>query len=187
MGFDTGPGNTLLDHWICRHKGEPFDRDGAWSASGRVHRGLLEQLIRHPYFQRTGPRSTGKEVFNLAWLDSVLDELADIPAQDVQATLLELTTSSIANAISDCPYAIAEIYICGGGCHNTHMMASLSAQLAPATVASTAQLGMDPDWVEAATFAWLAHRTLEGLAGNAEVVTGATGARVLGGVYWGAT
>lgn len=185
MGFDTGPGNTLLDHWINKHRGDPFDRDGAWSASGRVHQPLLECLLTHPYFQKKGPRSTGKEAFNLAWLDGELEKFPQVTPLDVQATLLELTATSIATAIREIPFDIPEVYICGGGSHNTSLMKRLSAQLAPATLASTAAIGMDPDWVEAATFAWLASRTLNGLKGNSEVVTGAAGARVLGGIYWG--
>jgi anhydro-N-acetylmuramic acid kinase len=185
QGFDTGPGNTLLDHWIHRHRDEYFDRDGAWSAAGQVQPALLEHLLQHPYFLQRGPRSTGKEAFNLAWLDTNLKEFADIAARDVQATLAELTATSIAQAIANCPTAVAEVYICGGGSHNLHLMERLSAHLAPTTVASTAAIGMDPDWVEAATFAWLASRTLSGLTGNSQAVTGATGSRVLGGVYWG--
>ena len=187
MGFDSGPGNTLLDHWVQRHRSEPYDGDGAWSASGEVHPALLEQLLGHPYFQQTGPRSTGKEAFNLRWLDQTLEAFSDIAAQDVQATLVELSAVSIARAIKGCALDISEVYVCGGGSHNAHLMARLSACMTPATVASTAQLGMDPDWVEAATFAWLADRTLHGLDGNARAVTGAAGPRVLGGIYQGAT
>ena len=183
MGFDTGPGNTLLDHWIMRHRGESYDDDGQWSATGQVNPELLTKLLGHAYFSKTGPRSTGKEEFNLLWLDQQLASLDSIAAVDVQATLAELTSTSIARAISTSPLAVAEIYICGVGSHNAHLMRRLAAQLAPATVASTAALGMDPDWVEAATFAWLASRTLDGLAGNSSAVTGATGPRVLGGIY----
>ena len=185
MGFDTGPGNTLLDHWISRHQGQPFDRNGAWSAGGQVHPALLQQLSKHPYFQQTGPRSTGKEAFNLAWLDANLAEITGMTAQDVQTTLVELTVVGIATAIKACPFAVTEIFVCGGGSHNQHLMKRLSEHLAPATVASTAAIGMDPDWVEAATFAWLASRTLDELTGNSPLVTGAAGGRVLGGVYWG--
>jgi anhydro-N-acetylmuramic acid kinase len=185
MGFDTGPGNTLLDHWIYRHQEEPFDWDGQWSATGQINPALLEQLLKHRYFQQEGPRSTGKEAFNLVWLDRNLEEFLDITAQDVQATLVDLTITSIVRAIQNCPLDVSEVYVCGGGAHNSYLMARLSAQMAPATVASTAAIGMDPDWVEAATFAWLASRTLGELAGNSQVVTGAAGARVLGGIYWG--
>ncbi|HEY6130995.1 MAG TPA: anhydro-N-acetylmuramic acid kinase [Halioglobus sp.] len=184
MGFDTGPGNTLLDHWISRCRGESFDRDGHWSATGQIDQELLAMLLMHPYFNQTGPRSTGKEDFNLAWLDNCLAEFdSHLTPVNVQATLVELTSTSIARAIRNSPLDIAEIYICGGGSHNLHLMQRLTEILAPATVASTSAIGMDPDWVEAATFAWLASRTLDGLAGNSPAVTGASGARVLGGIY----
>ncbi len=182
-GFDTGPGNTLLDHWIMRHRGESYDRDGQWSAMGRVNHALLAKLLEHTYFSKVGPRSTGKEAFNLSWLDEQLDGLDMIAAVDVQATLAELTSISITRSIRNSPLHVSEIYICGGGSHNSHLMQRLATQLAPAIVASTAAIGMDPDWVEAATFAWLASRTLEGLAGNSSTVTGAAGPRVLGGIY----
>ncbi len=184
-GFDTGPGNTLLDHWILRHRGESYDVHGQWSASGQIHQALLRKLLAHPYFHKVGPRSTGKEEFNLDWLDSHLSELDNITSVDVQATLLELTSTSISRAIHNNPLNVPEIYICGGGSHNTHLMQRLAEQLAPATVESTSVIGIDPDWVEAATFAWLASRTIEGLAGNSSAVTGAAGARVLGGIYPG--
>jgi anhydro-N-acetylmuramic acid kinase len=185
MGFDTGPGNTLLDHWILSHSGEPYDRDGQWSTTGQVHQVLLERLLAHSYFNKVGPRSTGKEEFNLAWLNSHLVGLDEIAAEDVQATLVELTSTSITRAIRHSPLNLSEIYICGGGCHNSHLMQCLAKQLAPATVQNTSVIGMDPDWVEAATFAWLASRTIDGLAGNSPAVTGATGERVLGGIYPG--
>jgi anhydro-N-acetylmuramic acid kinase len=183
MGFDNGPGNTLLDHWIMRHQGESYDRNGQWSAAGQVNQVLLEKLLAHAYFNKVGPRSTGKEEFNLLWLDSHLVGLDKIAAVDVQATLVELTSTTITRAIRNIPLDVSEIYVCGGGTHNNHLMRRLAEQLAPATVASTSVIGMDPDWVEAATFAWLASRTLEGLAGNSPNVTGAAGARVLGGIY----
>jgi anhydro-N-acetylmuramic acid kinase len=185
MGFDTGPGNTLLDHWIQRSIGDLFDRGGTWSKEGKVHQALLDSLLTHSFFQQSGPRSTGKEAFNLAWLDSCIAKFGDIAEQDVQATLVDLTSSSIASAIKSSPTEISEVYVCGGGSHNAHLMQQLSAYIAPGTLATTAAIGMDPDWVEAATFAWLASRTLEGLAGNSTTVTGACGQRVLGGVYWG--
>lgn len=185
MGFDTGPGNTLLDHWIRRHRDEAFDRDGAWSASGQVNQPLLEQLMNHPYFQQRGPRSTGKEAFNLEWLDGHLEQFPGVCPEDVQATLLRLTADSIAMAIKCTALDIPEVYVCGGGSHNIRLMEQLAALMAPSRLSTTADIGIDPDWVEAATFAWLASRTLNGLKGNSEVVTGAAGARVLGGVYWG--
>jgi len=187
MGFDTGPGNTLLDHWILKHRNDHFDHDGEWAASGHVNQALLARLSAHTFFKKTGPRSTGKEEFNLPWLEGQLAGLEPIAEVDVQTTLVELTTSSIANAINNCPFKIAEIYVCGGGSHNSHLMRRLAAHLAPATIESTAAIGMDPDWVEAATFAWLASRTLDGLTGSAPVVTGANGTRILGGIYPGTT
>lgn len=184
-GFDTGPGNTLLDHWMMRHCGQPFDRDGQWSAQGQVSQPLLRDLLEHEYFSKTGPRSSGKEAFNLNWLDRQLEAHPLLPPEDVQASLAELTASSIARAIVTSPVKVAEVYICGGGAHNGDLMARLHRHLKPASLDTTATLGIDPDWVEAATFAWLAYRSLEGLPGNAPAVTGARGPRVLGGIYPG--
>jgi len=185
MGFDTGPGNTLLDHWVERHRNEAFDRHGQWSAEGEVIPLLLQRCLQHPYFTLSGPRSTGKEMFNLSWLEQILDSIAEFPPRDIQATLAELTATSIANGVKNSGLEVAEVYICGGGAHNTDLMRRLHRKLAPAELDNTSAIGMDPDWVEAATFAWLARQTLGGLAGNAPVVTGAAGARVLGGVYPG--
>jgi anhydro-N-acetylmuramic acid kinase len=186
-GFDTGPGNTLLDQWVWRHRGESHDHDGQWSAEGEVVPALLERLLEHPYFELTGPRSTGREVFNMPWLDNCLATLPAATPRDVQATLAELTATGIARAIARSGFSVSEAYVCGGGAHNTDLMRRLYRKLAPASLSSTAVIGIDPDWVEAATFAWLAHRTLEGMAGNLPEVTGAQGQRILGGVYAGAT
>ncbi len=182
-GFDTGPGNTLLDHWIASIRGEPYDDKGQWSATGQANQVLLANLLTHRYFSKVGPRSTGKEEFNLAWLESHLTALDTISPVDVQATLVELTSTTIAAAVNSSPLDIPEIYVCGGGSHNSHLMQRLADQLAPATLERTSAIGMDPDWVEAATFAWLASRTLASLAGNCPSVTGAEGTRVLGGIY----
>ena len=145
---------------------------------------LLQRLLQYPYFAARGPRSTGKEAFNLAWLDDCLGRQQPAPV-DVQATLAELTASSIAHDIRECAVPIDEVYICGGGAHNRDLMERLRQKLSPASLGSTAQLGMEPDWVEAVAFAWLASRTLDGLAGNAPAVTGASGVRVLGGIFTG--
>lgn len=179
-GFDTGPGNTLLDAWARAHLGEAFDRDGKWAASGMVSPRLLDALLSHPYFRRRGPRSTGKEEFNTLWLEKLL---GDESARDVQATLAEFTARSIARAIGESVLAVQEIYVCGGGAHNLDLMARLQSALDPSIVKDTRALGLHPDWVEAATFAWLAQRTLAGMAGNAPAVTGAAGGRILGAVY----
>jgi anhydro-N-acetylmuramic acid kinase len=184
-GFDTGPGNTLLDNWITRHLGESFDRGGQWSAEGEVIADILQRLLQHPYFQKSGPRSTGVELFNLDWLDNYLGQSKNLSPRDVQATLAELTAITIANAVRDSAAEVSEVYVCGGGAHNTDLMRRLHHKLAPAKLDNTSVIGMDPDWVEAATFAWLASQTLGGLAGNAPVVTGAAGERVLGGIYPG--
>ena len=182
-GFDTGPGNTLMDNWISRQRGERLDRDGQWAAEGSVVSALLERMLAHPFFSRVGPRSTGKEDFNLNWLDACLSESVPLDPGDVQATLAEFTATGIAQALEASELAVEEVYICGGGAHNTDLMRRLHRKLQPATLDTTRALGMDPDWVEAATFAWLAWRTIEGLTGNAPVVTGAAGARILGGIY----
>ena len=184
-GFDCGPGNTLMDHWIMRHRSEPFDRNGDWAASGKPHPALLEKLLQHPYLSLRGPRSTGKEAFNLAWLDAMLDGLPDAGPQNVQATRAEYTAVTIAQAISGSELAVSEVYICGGGAHNDDLLKRLKNAMPGTGIANTGKLGIDADWVEAATFAWLAGRALEGLPGNAPVVTGAKAERVLGAIYPG--
>ncbi|MDH3994440.1 MAG: anhydro-N-acetylmuramic acid kinase, partial [Gammaproteobacteria bacterium] len=185
QGFDTGPGNTLLDNWVRRHRGQACDLDGRWAASATVHQGLLDTLLSHTYFDLTGPRSTGKEAFNLDWLDQVLRAHPQAEPGDIQATLAQFTVESIARGIASAGIDVDQVYVCGGGAHNADLMDRLRARLAPAKVDTTAALGMNPDWVEAAAFAWLAQRTLDGLAGNAPAVTGAAGERILGGVFAG--
>jgi anhydro-N-acetylmuramic acid kinase len=185
-GYDTGPGNTLLDHWVHQHRGERYDRDGAWSAEGTVHKPLLEKLGTHPYLACRGPRSTGKEAFNMAWLTDCLGAAPEASPQDVQATLAEFTAQCIADSILDSELPVHEAYVCGGGAYNTDLMRRLYRRLQPAELYSTAELGLEPEWVEGAAFAWLAWRTLYGTSGNAAAVTGAEGARVLGGIYPGA-
>jgi anhydro-N-acetylmuramic acid kinase len=184
-GFDTGPGNTLLDHWIRQQRQLPYDQDGQWAASGEVEGLLLEKLMAHPYLALTGPRSTGKEAFNLPWLCDLLSALPDIPPQNVQATLAEFTAKTIADAIVQTHVEVDEIYVCGGGAHNGQLMNCLRAALPGTTVGKTDELGIDSDWVEAATFAWLAWRTISNLPGNAAAVTGANAERVLGAIYPG--
>lgn len=184
-GFDCGPGNTLLDQWTQRHLGQACDRDGQWAAQGSICKPLLNALLSHPYLTLSGPRSTGKEAFNLAWLDAILENLPNMEPRNVQATLAQFTAESIAAAIHTGTLDVAEAYVCGGGVHNIDLMNRLTAALPESSLDNTSVLGIDPDWVEAATFAWLASRTLSGLHGNAAVVTGATGERVLGGIYPG--
>jgi anhydro-N-acetylmuramic acid kinase len=183
LGFDTGPGNTLLDQWVDRHRNEPYDRDGAWAASGHVQKDLLARLLADEYFAKAPPKSTGREHFNLTWLERQL--AGKLAPEDIQATLAELTAASIAQGIKSLPDRIGEIYVCGGGSHNRHLLARLGALLPGIPVVTTEALGLDPDWVEAAAFAWLAHQTLAGHAGNLPSVTGARHPVLLGGIYLG--
>ena len=181
IGFDTGPGNLLLDMWCMRHRGTPYDAEGAWAASGTVIETLLEQMLADPYFSLHPPKSTGRDDFHEAWLARFAPERHD-PA-DVQATLLELTAATIADALRRfCP-GTTELYACGGGASNNALLGRLRQRLPGAHVGTTAELGLDPDWVEAVAFAWLARQTLRGEPGNLAEVTGARGARVLGAIY----
>lgn len=184
-GFDTGPANTLLDAWIWASRGAAYDRDGAWAAAGRCQAALLESMLQDGYFRRPAPKSTGPEHFNLEWLQGHLDAYGSIRPEDVQATLLELTARSVADAVLRCAPNTRAVLVCGGGIHNRALMARLSALLAPVSVISTAAAGVDPDFVEACAFAWLARQRLEGRAGNVPEVTGARVPVVLGGIYGG--
>lgn len=181
-GFDCGPGNVLMDGWISRHLARAFDESGAWASSGLVNQGLLQRLLATEFFQATGPKSTGRELFNLAWLDSQLDGL-DIAAEDVQATLLELTARSVSEAIQRAGVSLAHLLVCGGGAHNRALMNRLGELLHGTKVESTLAWGVDPDWMEAMAFGWLAHCCLERLNGNRPSVTGAAGSRILGAHY----
>jgi anhydro-N-acetylmuramic acid kinase len=185
-GFDTGPGNVLLDGWAHRHLGEPFDRDGAWAAGGKVLTGLLNRLLEDPYFMLPPPKSTGREAFNLVWLDAALGCWdAAAPTRDVQATLAALTARSVAMAIQSHAPNAERVLVCGGGVHNHALLNALQRQCSPIPVESTATQDIDPDYLEAVGFAWLAMRTLEGRPGNLPEVTGARGERILGGIYPG--
>lgn len=182
-GFDCGPGNVLLDAWIHSQRRDNFDRDGAWAASGKVEPGLLKTLLSDPFFATQGPKSTGREVFNLQWLQQHLAALPVFAPEDVQATLLELTALTIAESLQAAQSATQELLVCGGGAHNSALMNRLGQLLPHSKVSSTTTHGVDPDWVEAMAFAWLAHCCLEGIAANRPSVTGAHGLRVLGAIY----
>ncbi len=180
-GFDCGPGNVLLDAWMLRHRHQPFDRDGAWAAGGRVIPLLLERLCGDGFFTRTPPKSSGRDLVNADWLGRQL--AGDENPADVQATLLALTASTISDAISRFCAGADEIYLCGGGARNTALVSLLSKSLAPHKVAATDLLGINAEFVEATAFAWLAQRTMESQPGNLPAVTGARGPRLLGAIY----
>lgn len=182
LGFDTGPGNTLLDRWAQRHLHRPMDINGAWAEGGRERPELLSRLMSDPYFSRPAPKSTGTEYFNLRWLEPRLEGL-DLEAQDIQATLVALTAESIAQALRRHGPRTRRLLVCGGGVHNRRLMTRLAQALPGVKVESSAQAGIDPDWVEAMAFAWLARRALRGEPGNLPSVTGAAGPRVLGSLY----
>ena len=179
-GFDTGPGNTLLDAWCERHTGKSFDEDGAWGMSGRVNEALLARMLDEPYFSQPAPKSTGRELFNVAWIDAMLaahahsqpHACAVVAPDDTQATLVALTVRSIAAAVGD-----HATFVCGGGVFNAGLMRGMGG------ARSTALLGIDPMQVEALAFAWLARQCFASAPGNVPAVTGARGLRVLGAVY----
>jgi anhydro-N-acetylmuramic acid kinase len=180
-GFDTGPANCLMDLWTRRHQGTDFDRGGAWAASGQLDQPLLDRLLSDPYFKRTAPKSTGTQYFSSAWLDHFLEDGERSPA-DVQATLLALTRDTVTLAVRQYAPTASRLLVCGGGVHNSVLMQRLQQSLGIA-VQSTAEFGVAPEWMEAMAFAWLARRTLAGMAGNLPTVTGATGERILGAIH----
>ncbi len=181
-GFDSGPANGLLDAWCQHHTGPPYDRDGNLAKQGQVLPSLLRSMLDDPYFARPSPKSTGREYFNLDWLKAHLAGSSRSVA-DVQATLLELSVQATAQALAHYAPDIQEVLACGGGVHNPVLMQRLGQTLAPARLLTTAELGVDPDFVEALAFAWLARQRLRGLPGNLPTVTGACGLRQLGAVY----
>ena len=181
IGFDTGPGNTLLDRWVQKHRKKPFDRNGDWAATGTCIDKLLEQMMSFGYFDLPPPKSTGLEEFNLQWLHSY--EVASYDPADVQATLSELTAKSVSDAIRRFAPDTAELSVCGGGAHNKYILSRLARLLPGIIIDSTETVGLHPDWVEAAAFAWLAMRTLRLQPGNLPSVTGARREVVLGRVH----
>ena len=182
-GFDCGPGNTLLDTWVRLNRGEDYDAGGAWSGEHAVDEALLARLIDDDYFQRRGPRSTGPELFNLDWLQQQLG--GDEDAGGVQATLCELSALAIEQSLGDVEVSPDSVFVCGGGARNIDLMRRLSRRLDKRgmRLGTTDELGLAAEWVEAAAFAWLAHRCVSGLPGNAPSATGAAGPRILGGIY----
>jgi len=185
MGFDTGPGNGLIDAWIYAHKGKNYDKNGNWARSGVIQADMLNTLLTDPYFSLPAPKSTGKEFFNLVWLKGILgSSLDNYKPEDIQATLTELTPKTIADSIKNSiDISCDELFVCGGGIHNQFLIERLRHHLPEMSTASTQELGIDPDWMEAIAFAWLAKQTMEGKAGNLPSATGAKGSRILGAIY----
>jgi anhydro-N-acetylmuramic acid kinase len=183
QGWDCGPGNALMDFWCQTHTGEPFDRDGAWAASGQVHAGLLARLLSEEFLRRTPPKSTGRDLFNPAWMARHLDAFTGLTAVDVQATLTEFTAQACALDVRRFAAEAHSLIVCGGGALNGHLMRRLSELLPGISVVSSDTQGLPPLQVEAAAFAWLAFKTLRRETASLKSVTGARGARVLGAIY----
>jgi anhydro-N-acetylmuramic acid kinase len=184
-GFDTGTGNGLMDAWCFKHKQCHYDNNGEWAASGSCDDELLTLMLADPYFDLAIPKSTGREYFNLDWLETQLKLVThSIKAEDVQTTLCVLTARCITDAIKQYARNYQEVYICGGGAHNAYLLQQLTLLLPEQRLASTEQLGLSPDWVEAYAFAWLAKQTINQQAGNIPEVTGASKKTILGGIYY---
>lgn len=181
LGFDTGPGNTLLDTWALQHLQQPYDKNGDWATTGKIDEEWLSLLLKDPFFKLPPPKSTGQEFFNLTWLKNTMPPT--ISPTDVQTTLVDLTARSILEAINH-HFDKGEILICGGGIHNHYLTSRIRTLAKHYTVDSTEKFGIPPDWMEAMAFAWLAKQTLEKNSGNIPSVTGALQASVLGGVYY---
>lgn len=183
VGFDCGPGNALLDAWCLEHRQAPFDSDGAWAAGGQVLDALLKDLLAERYFALTPPKSTGRDLFHREWLQARLDRHGSAAPVDVQATLAELTARSCADAVSMHAPGLNELVVCGGGAFNSDLMHRLARCLPGTRVVSSGTRGLPPLQVEATAFAWLARQAIECRPLPLESITGARGARVLGGIY----
>lgn len=184
LGFDTGPGNTLMDYWTKRHLQKHFDHQGEWAKSGVLNMTLLDLMLSHPYFQKEAPKSTGREEFSSQWLEGVLALTSFIKPQDIQRTLCEFTALTICKAIDQCATTGSEIILCGGGSKNTFLVERLKALLPKYRFDSTQSHGIAVEAVEASAFAWLAYRTLNQLPGNCASVTGTQRDLILGGIYF---
>lgn len=181
-GFDTGPGNVLLDAWVQRHQQQAYDTEGQWASSGNVNPQLLEIFLQDEFFSRKPPKSTGREHFNVEWLEQKLGEFGQaIDPADVQATLSELTATSVQEAVAN--VVPQSLVVCGGGARNVDLMKRLKEKFPDAEVSSSDDLGLAAEWIEAVAFAWLAHESLANRPGNLPTVTGAQRAVVLGGIY----
>ncbi len=181
IGYDCGPGNILMDSWVQTHTMQSYDESGAWAQSGQVETRLLNELLDHPFLSKTFPKSTGREDFNRTWLNHILTQLHPIPAENIQATLCEFTAKTIAFAVKI--HEIENVYVCGGGAHNTYLLSRIEANLQNVPVSTTCDLNIPPDWVEAGLFAWLAKQRLDNKVGNLPSVTAARKPVTLGGIY----
>lgn len=189
FGYDTGPANILMDAWCFKHTGQTFDQDGAWAATGQMSEALLNQLLSHEYFTRAFPKSTGREDFNLEWLEQQIDdvqhsdhglEIDHLSPQDIQATLLQFTAQTVIDAIAQTELESGELWLCGGGAYNGTLWQAIANGLPTWQLKSTSEIGLAPTWVEATAFAWLARQRVTGQSGNLPAVTGASDLRVLG-------
>ncbi|MDG2175372.1 MAG: anhydro-N-acetylmuramic acid kinase [Gammaproteobacteria bacterium] len=181
--FDTGPGNVLMDYWIQTHQGHPYDHEGSWARSGSTNDALLAALLNEPYFALPAPKSTGRELFNKAWLESKLAGCTDLSENDVQTTLLFLTLESIATAITS-ELDTGEIIVCGGGARNTYLMETLSSNFTGFDVMPSSRLGIMEDSMEAIAFAWMAHKTMHEKSIDFTEITGSSHPVIAGGVYY---
>lgn len=183
IGFDTGPGNVLMDSWINLIQGAAYDDNGGWAKSGKCNPQLLEAMMQEAFLALPAPKSTGRELFNLPWLENHLTQYQTISNVDVQATLLEFTAQTIANSVDWRKEKVEEVIVCGGGAHNDALMERLAALLSPVAVKSSAEAGLSPDWVEGVAFAWMAKKTWLGEAIDCQSVTGARHPCILGAIY----
>jgi len=184
LGYDTGPGNVLMDTWIEQYQGQRFDRDGQWAASAAPDSKLLARLKDHDYFQQPAPKSTGREMFNRIWLKQTLDKLSTpLNPAVVQSTLLQLTVDTVCQEVKKLGTTKTQIVLCGGGAYNLELKRRLASTLGHCQVCTTQEFGVDPQWIEAMAFAWLAHQTIQHLPGNLCAVTGAEREVILGGIY----
>jgi anhydro-N-acetylmuramic acid kinase len=185
LGYDIGPGNILMDAWMQQHRQKKYDKDGCWAATGKVIPALLDSMLAEHYFSQAAPKSTGRELFNLEWIETKTAN-KNYQLEHVQATLLELTAQTIHNDLNKLhtETEVTEVYICGGGAYNNALMARLKNLIAPRELLSTQALGIAPEWIEACAFAWMAHQTLNHQPSNQPIATGASKAVVLGAIYY---
>lgn len=183
IGFDTGPANCLLDLWIDRCKGEQFDKNGEWARTGKINKNLLDEFLKEEYFGLSSPKSTGRELFNEVWLDEKLSSFKDIPQEDIQASLTELTVCSIVGGIVEMAQETEGVYVCGGGAYNKFLMERLAFHLPSMNIRTTEMLGIPVQQVESVAFAWLAKQRIDEVPVNLSQVTGSRSNSVLGALY----